>query len=686
MLLAVTVMSALVAGFFGYRSGSEGLTAAAYAQLTSVRDGKTREMNALHGVLRRSALLNGLNATGTQSMTEFAQAFKELKNETVTPADQAALDRYYEKVFVPRLAKNVEGEVNPASFAPTSNAERYLQAKYTAPQTDDEAAIEVNDAGDGSNWSKVHAKYHEFFHAVVRETSLEDAMLVDTDGNVVYTAYKGVDLGTNLLTGPYKDTKLEVAYRDVLRTNAITAVAFTDFEAYTPSYDEPTAFALSPIGVDGELTGVLVTQMPVGAINDTMTNNNQWSSTGLGKTGEAYLVGPDNTMRSTSRLLLEDPAAYRAAVVSQGTSPELADHIVATHNPILRQEISSGSAEAALSGQSGTAVERDYLGRTVLTAYAPLQVAGTNWAVIVQVEEQEALQPVHDFLRTIALTTLGIVLAVTLLSMLLARAFSRPVGELVSGVRRVTGGDLDARVELRGRDEFTDLAEAFNDLSASLSTKQQLLEHEMAEVDRVLHNLMPDSVARRYRGGEQNIVSEHHDVSILYAALEGFDELSIGRTSTESLGLINELTRGFDAAADKTGVERVRTLRSGYIASCGLVVPRVDHALRMLDFAREMLATVKRFGARYGVDLGLRVGIESGSVTSGLVGASAAYDMWGDSVTLAYRVQSGGQETGIYVTDHLYQGVRDAATFAEAGTVPTKSGEQLVWRLTEGEK
>jgi class 3 adenylate cyclase len=120
----------------------------------------------------------------------------------------------------------------------------------------------------------------------------------------------------------------------------------------------------------------------------------------------------------------------------------------------------------------------------------------------------------------------------------------------------------------------------YNDMSARLAAKQQLLDQEKAEIDRMLRTLMPDSVAKRYRGGERNIAAEHHDVSVLYATLDGFDELSVGRTPSQALALINELVRGFDAAADKTGVERVRTLRSGYIASCGLVIPRVDHVLR----------------------------------------------------------------------------------------------------------
>jgi hypothetical protein len=140
MLLAVSVLSALVTGFFGYRSGSQALVDAEYEQLTSVRDARTRE-NALFAVLRRSVLLNSANATSTQSMTAFTAAFRELENETVTPAHQAAVDRYYETVFIPQLAKNVEGDVAAASFTPTSTAQRYLQ--------------------DGSRWSTAHARYHD---------------------------------------------------------------------------------------------------------------------------------------------------------------------------------------------------------------------------------------------------------------------------------------------------------------------------------------------------------------------------------------------------------------------------------------------------------------------------------------------------------------------------------------------
>ena len=127
-------------------------------------------------------------------------------------------------------------------------------------------------------------------------------------------------------------------------------------------------------------------------------------------------------------------------------------------------------------------------------------------------------------------------LVITLASLLLARVFTRPVDRLVSGVRKVAGGDLDARVDVRGQDEFADLGTAFNDMGSSLSTKQELLDAEMAENDRLLGTLMPAAVAERYRTGETNIAEEHADVSVLYATIDNLDALGQGADVAEGVG------------------------------------------------------------------------------------------------------------------------------------------------------
>jgi len=594
MLLGVSILSIAATGFVSYRLASNALTDAATQKLVALGDARTKQIKSSFVGVNRSVVLNSLNATTTEAMASLTQDFQALQSQPPSAADRQAVAEYYDKVFLPQLRKNAQGDVTAAAFLPSTNAQWYLQAKYTAPHESFDDAVQVDDAGDGTQWSADHAKYHAFFREVVQQNNFEDAMLVDTEGNVVYTAYKGVDLGTNLLSGPYKDSGLEQAFREVLRSNTVNAVSLVDFEPYSASYDVPTAFGLSPVGVDGKLTGVLVIQMPVDAINNVMTGNKTWEQSGLGHSGEAYLVGPDHTMRSTSRLLLENPDAYKHAVVNAGTPAAVADEIVANENPILKQKVDSPSVALALAGQTGTVTETDYLGRRVITAYAPLVQGGVTWAVLAQMDEEEALKPVTDLFRVLSAITLGAVLLVTLLSTLMARAFTQPVKRLLTGVRQVAGGDLQARVVPHGRDEFAALAVAFNDMATSLSTKQELLDSQMNENDKIIRNLMPETVARRFREGEQNIVEEHQDVSVVYSTIEGLDDAHAA-TPAQSIVLLNELVRIVEKVAEKHGLEKVRTLRSGYVASCGMVVPRVDHVLRCADFAREVRRDVAVF-------------------------------------------------------------------------------------------
>ncbi|OFE16297.1 hypothetical protein BA895_19655 [Humibacillus sp. DSM 29435] len=684
MLLGVSIVSILATGLISYRLASTALTQAAKDKVIAVGDARLKQITAAEASLRTNTILNS-TGIAQDAMRDFETGYQSLNRQPVAPADRAAVERYYQNVFVPNLAPHVNGEVAPPAFYPRSNAGWYLQAKYTAPFTDFDKAVENTDAGDGSAWSTAHAKYHPFFRNVTVQNGFEDVMLVDPDGNSVYTTYKGADLGVNLLNGAYRDSALATAIKDVFKANSVNAFAVVDYEAYAPSYNTPTIFGVSPIGVDGKLTGALVVQLPVDTINNTMTGKGTWATSGLGQSGEVYLVGPDHTMRSTSRILLQKPKEYRQLTIDNGTPAAVADAIVKEKNPILLQKVDSPSVSMALAGKTGTVTETDYLGRRVITAYAPLTVDGLTWSVLAQVDEDEALAPVTNLFRVLAAITIGAVLLITLLSTLLARAFTRPVKRLLTAVREVAGGNLAARVVPKGDDEFADLGLAFNDMATSLSTKQELLDEQTQENDRMVSTLMPENVARRYREGEQNIVEEHIDVSVVYGTIDGLDEGTRDRSAAESLVVLNEIVAVIDRAANKHGLEKVRTLRSGFSATCGLVVPRVDHVGRCLDFAKEVQRDVAMVGAQHGITLAIRAGIDSGPVTSGLVGGSAVYDLWGDSVNLAFRVQSDNQP-GVYVTQTVYDTARDAVPFTEAGQFQTKTGPQQAWLLAEGEQ
>ncbi|WP_382307873.1 adenylate/guanylate cyclase domain-containing protein [Herbiconiux sp. UC225_62] len=684
MLLGVSIGSTLVVGYVGYASGRDSLRDAAFDQLTSVREAKTLAIQSLFTNIESGLVLDSSGATGNQAAVEFAAAFAELNTQPVNPEQQAAVDSYYADSFIPDLEARTGQQAAPDVFEPTSAAEVYLQNFYTAPPAGDyDAAALVDDAGDGSTWSAVDAKYNPYFRELATRYQYDDALILDTEGNVVYSVYKGVDLGTNILDGPYKGSNLSTAYTDALNSNTVAYATVTDFDRYQPSLGVPTAWGVSPIGDGGQVNGVLAVQLPITSINDVMTGQEGWSADGLGETGESYLVGPDRTMRSVSRLLIDDPETFEELTVEGGSSPDLAQRMVDVNGTVELQKVDTIPVDLALSGKTGTVIAQNYLGQETLNAYAPVDINGVQWVIVSSITTAEAFAPVDEFTRNLALAILAIIVIVSLLSLLLAQVFARPVRTLVGAVRQVAGGDLGVEVTSKTRDEFGDLSVAFNDMSRSLQVKQQLIDEQKAETDRLLLSMMPEKVARRYQEGEETIAENHQDVSVIYADVVGFDEFAASLSSEQELSILNDLMRQFDDAATAAGVEKVRTLRAGYLASCGLIVPRVDSARRTVDFAIQMTRIVERFNAQYDASISIRAGIDSGTVTSGLVGkASIAYDMWGDAVNVANRVQELAGKPGIFVTQRVRDRLPDTSGLVEVGSIDIKGTPQAVWQIS----
>jgi class 3 adenylate cyclase len=687
MLLAVSVLSVLIAGILGYVSGTNSLRNAEYQRLIQLRESRDREITAFYsGVSNAATVLTHSNATIT-AMKDFTAAFSELQKAPLPPRAKEAVDKYYAEVFDPALEKGSGQPVDAGLFRPTSNAQTYLQALYTVPAKGDfTASARIVNAGDPSAWTKLNERYQPFFSDFASRFPFDDAMLIDTDGNIVYSTLKQTDLGANVNSGPFKTTKLAEGFRKSMLASSVDEVILEDFEDYAPAYGVPTPWILTPVGDGGGIYGVLALQLSVSEINKVMTGNRGWEKDGQGKTGETYLAGPDKLMRSVSRELLQDPERFVKDVVANGTPEEIARRQVELENSVLLQPVNTPAVTMALSGQSGVTTAKSYLGPETLAAYTPLKLPGLNWVLVAKVDKSEAFAPVNAFARNIALSTGAIVLAVCLLALLFARILTEPVKKLVAAVQRVSGGELGVTVPVTSRDEFGELASSFNDMSTSLQTKQTLIDAQQHENDELLKTLMPEPVARRYREGEENISTEHRDVSVIYAQLLGFDEFSRTMSSEESVSMLNSLVEAFDGAADRHGVEQVRSMQdNGLLATCGLVVPRVDHASRTIAFAKELVEILERFNDQHGAGLSIRIGIDSGPVTSGLVGErSTVYALWGEAVDLAHRVHAATRSAGIFISDRVHDSVVGIYPFSEAGTLTGAGGAETVWRLDLG--
>ena len=684
MMLVVSVGSALIAGLIGFTFGTNSLRETEYQRLIQLRESRQRAVDAYYGGISNAAtVLTHSNAT-IDAVKDFTGAFTELQKTPLPPGANEAVARYYSSVFGPELQRRTGTTVDASLYKPTSNAQTYIQNSYTvAANGDFAAALKMDGANDPSEWAKLNARYQGFFSDFTQRFGFDDTLLLDTEGNIVYTAYKGVELGANVLNAPYATTELAEAYRKAMRATSVDEVILTDFERYAPAYAVPTPWVVTPIGDETGIHGALALQLSLDRFNDVMTANREWEDEGLGKTGETYLVGSDRLMRSVSRELLQNPEKYVKDVVANGTPAADAQRQVDVQGSVLLQPVRTAAVEAAFSGGKGVSTEKSYLGPVALHAYDRVRLPGLDWVIVASIDRSEALAAVTSFARNIALSTAGIVLAVCLLSLLFARILTRPVKKLVDAVRRVSGGELGVTVPVSSKDEFGQLGSAFNDMSASLQTKQQLIEEQRKENDELLNSLMPETVARRYREGETNISTEHRDVSVIYAQLLGFDEFSRPLASEESVLMLNTLVEAFDGAAARHGVEQVRSMQdNGLLATCGLVVPRVDHASRTIAFAKELVEIVGRFNDQHGAALAMRVGIDSGPVTSGLVGErSTIYALWGEAVDLAHRVHASTRKAGVFVSDRVHQAVVGIYPFSEAGTITGSAGTETVWRL-----
>ncbi|MDT5329409.1 MAG: hypothetical protein QOF31_706, partial [Mycobacterium sp.] len=346
MLLLTSILSAAVVGLIGYQSGQSSLRASVFDRLTEIRQSQTRQLQSQIADLQDSLVIYSRGSTATEAVQAYTAGFDQLNNATITPAQQQTIVKYYQDVFAKHEDAQTGNDVDIDSLLPTSNAQKYLQAYYTTPFTDWDAAVKFDDAHDGSAWSAANARFNDFFRQIVTRFEFEDALLLDTRGNVVYSAHKGVDLGTNILNGPYHSGALTEAYNKAIDSNAVDYVAVTDFGDYQPA-DEPTAWMVSPVGSEGRIEGVIALQFPISKINRLMTMDKRWEESGMGKTGETFIVGPDDLMRSDSRLFLENPEAFKRDVIDAGTPPDVAQESIRQNGTTLVQPVATEATRQA---------------------------------------------------------------------------------------------------------------------------------------------------------------------------------------------------------------------------------------------------------------------------------------------------------------------------------------------------
>lgn len=221
--------------------------------------------------------------------------------------------------------------------------------------------------------------------------------------------------------------------------------------------------------------------------------------------------------------------------------------------------------------------------------------------------------------------------------------------------------------------------------------KSLLLERETQRADRLLRNVLPPKVAERFKTDDSALVEYHPEVSILFADFVGFGRLTQSLPPEQMIGLLDALFHEFDEAADRFGVEKIKTIGDSYMAACGVPVAQPDHARRIAELALRIQSIAGRFKSDREMPVQFRIGLHTGPAIAGIIGRKKfCYDLWGDTVNLAALLQFSGTPDCIHISAAMREALGDEYRYGTPEPAQLKGREPmqtwcLLGRSIEGE-
>lgn len=390
-----------------------------------------------------------------KNLVDLSAAFNNLENTSAQYRQDN--QQFLESEFITRLRQN-----DPSSSATASEIVNQLSARalllqqqYIINNPNPVGSKDILIASSANtSYDTAHQVVHPYFHDYLDRYGFYDIFLINNQGEVVYSVFKELDFATSLTVGPYKNSGLADVFRQASQLDR-DQVAAIDMRPYLPSYNSPAGFIASPVFLQGERAGVIAFQFPIDTLNQIMSTR-----AGLGETGEAYLVGPDSRLRSTSYL---DQENYNVQA-----------SFLNAERGVLRSPV----VTLALSSDTGTLEAENYLGTDVFAAFTKINVADFSWHLIAEISEEEVMADsveLRNFILIVAAIAFVFVITIAAISI---RAIIRPLGGEPVAMNRLASkiarGDLTEHLKpTRDNNLYNALAKMTDSLSVivrSIST------------------------------------------------------------------------------------------------------------------------------------------------------------------------------------------------------------------------
>ncbi len=286
----------------------------------------------------------------------------------------------------------------------------------------------------------------------------------------------------------------------------------------------------------------------------------------------------------------------------------------------------------------------------------------------------EDMKRTENRMRLLTWLLLGAsILVSSVIAWLTARSIRGPVVALSKAATQVAEGDYTQHVDFDAKSELGTQTRVFNAMVKAIGEQTEIIRQKNEENERLLLNILPAPIAGRLKGGERTIADAYGEVTVMFADIVGFTQFSSAMPVEQLVDMLNELFSGFDAAAAREGVEKIKTIGDAYMAVSGMPSRCPDHTEKIVRLAVSLLDVVVKFNEHRGTTLNLRIGINRGPVVAGVIGTHKfIYDLWGDTVNIASRMESTGVPGRIQVTEATYEYLKDRCQFEARGAVSVK--------------
>ncbi len=388
----------------------------------------------------------------------------------------------------------------------------------------------------------------------------EDLFLISQKGDVVYSVKRHSDFGANLTTGQYKDTGLAHAFSKAIKGE----IVFEDFEFYAPMDNTLVSFFAAPLTDEsGKVIGVMALPRKINEVNALMGERS-----GMGKTGETYLVGGDQLMVSDSFL---DPKNHSA--VAAHSNPELG-------------KAETESSRQALAGKTGCGISANYLGAEVLSSYTPIKIGDTTWAVIAEMNKAEAFTSIQAIKLLTAALTLICIIAIVGVALFITRSISKPIHHITNSLNLNADHVFTASLEVTSSSHT--LAEGASQQAAALEETSSSLE-EMSSL--TLQNANNASEADKLMQKANAVVDGAN--GSMKELTRSMEEISRASEETQKIvKTIDEIAFQTNLLALNAAVEAARAGEAG--AGFAVVADEVRNlAMRAADAARNTATLIE---------------------------------------------------------------------------------------------